>query len=512
MEPRPSRRATPPSPDATAPATSGGYPPYDPYTAPEAQAVDGAYPAPGMDPNATTVYQQPGSAPQPGFGVPAGGPPGAQGTTRLGPLADEPVFYPNPGLPPNRPTYDPNRMEPRPADYALHPVGRVPPDHTPLNLRPAPPPVPQQPVPADRGNLLRGILAGAIGLVAVAALVLAFLAFANGGFGLFDDDPTPAPTEPAIVAGDVSAPAAASAPAGTDGTTSPDPDGSAAGEGVIPPAASTAPESSDPAPSEAGGTDGEQSAAASTPPGDEGEGAQSAEPEASDEEVTAQGDTDASPSASARESADSSPSPEPEGGEVAETIDAFLPPADDLPAGFETPTSEGERSLDEVAATFVGVDEDAAEAQANLEEWGWEDNQFITYDAAPQPANEDINRYAVSVHQFETADGASEALPAFVEAFGIAPIELAADQQVGDEVVAMQTTNDDGNLAVLYVRAGQYILKIDAASITGDPLPAALELAEQLVGPGEGGGDESTTDGTTDESGTEPEATEPPAV
>ncbi len=473
----------------------------------------GGYPAPGPGPGAPPVPNQPGPGQTQGFGVP----PGAQGTTRLGPLADEPVFYPNPNLPPHRPAYDPTRMEPR-ADYALHPVGRVPPDHTPLNLRPAPPPVPPPDVPADRGNLFRGLLAGAIGLVAVAALVLAFLAFANGGFGIFDDDPPP--TEPAVVAGNpsdpaVAADASASAAAGTDGAAPTAPSGSATGQGVIPPATSSEPEPSaepeattEPAPSDANAPTAETSAAPSAPASDDA--AASSEPEASGDGEVAATDTEAS----AGSSAQPSPSPDAGGGEVTAAIGDFLPPSDDLPAGFDAPTAEGERSLEEVAATFVGVDEDAAAAQAELEEWGWVANEFITYDAAPQPANEDINRYAVSAHEFETADGASDALPAFVEAFGVAPLDLPAEDAVGDEIFAMQTTNDDGNLAVLYVRTGQYILKIDAASVAGDPLPAALALAEQLVGSGDSEGDTSADDaGTADEGTTnEEEASEPPAV
>ena len=439
--------------------------------------MSGGYSAPGADPGATTVLNQPGPGSTQGFGVPSGG----QGTTRLGPLADEPVFYPNPNLPPNRPAYDPTRMEPR-ADYALHPVGRVPPDHTPLNLRPAPPPMPPPEVPADRGNLLRGILAGAIGLVAVAALVLAFLAFANGGFGLFDDDP--APTAPAIVAGDPSQPAAgadgaASAPAGTDGATSTEPSGSAPGQGVVLPATSVEPAASDenaPAP--------EESEVASA----------SAEPETSQDGEVATTDTEAA--ASAERSTASRPSPASGGEEVTAAVGDFLPPPDDLPPGFDTTSDAGERGMAEVAESFVGVDEDATEAEANLENWGWVTNEYVVYDAAPQPANDEINRYGVSVHEFETADGASDALPAFVEAFGVAPTELPADDQVGDEIIAMQTTNDDGNLVVLYVRTGQYILKIDAASITGEPLTAALALAEQLVGPADGG--------TTDEESAPP--------
>ena len=459
MEPRPpSRRdattiAAPPAaePNGHGPGPAGDYPPggpdgypssapFDPYTAPEAQ---------------------------PPYGPTAGYP--GDSATRLGPLADEPVFYPNPGLPPNRPAYDPVARYDARSEYALHPVGRVPPDHQPLNLRPAPPPVPPQIAPPDRNNLLKGILAGVIGLVAVIALVAAVLAFANGGFGGSGDAP-PAATVPVVAGQPGGAPAGVASPS-VQQSASPG-SGVAGGAPVIPPASSLAP------------------AASATGDAPGGEMASSAAP-ASD--VLARGDArssggSAAPSGSGAADAGASPRASGSASASARTggngdIAAFLPSPEALPAGFDAPSDEGDRTLSEVAGTFVLEGEDATQAQADLEGWGWMDNQYVAYDAAPQPANEDINRYAVSVHEFETEAGATDALPAFVDAFGVSPAELpAGTQEIGDDLVALQTTNDDGNLAVLYVRSGVFLLKIDAASVAGDPLPAALDLARQLVG------------------------------
>ena len=472
MEPRPPARrdATSFSPPAAAPnghgpaADSGHQQPtaqFDPYTAPEA---DPGYDAQPGYPGQPGQIPQPGYGPPPGYGPTAGYP--GDSSSRLGPLADEPVFYPNPGLPPNRPAYQPAGRYDARSEYALHPVGRVPPDHQPLNLRPAPPPVPPVMAPPDRSNLIKGILAGVIGLVAVAALVFAFLTFANGGFG---DDDAPPPTAAAQVAGQPSG------AAGVAGAASPSVAPSAApsapavsGTGVTPPAQSAAPGAA---------SDGAVTSAA---PG------ASAEPSGGADEPES---SDAGGGIPASDEEDAESSPEPSGTADEEAgatgtgdIANFLPAADTLPAGFDAPTDEGDRTLTEVAGTFVGEGEDATQAQADLEEWGWTDNQYVAYDAAPQPPDEEINRYAVSVHAFETEDGASDALPAFVDAFGVPPVDLPAAQQVGDEIVAIQTTSDAGNLVVLYVRSGAFILKIDAASVAGDPLPAALELAGQLVG------------------------------
>ncbi len=429
--------AAPPAaePNGHGPGPAGDYPPaapFDPYTAPEAQ---------------------------PPYGPTAGYP--GDSASRLGPLADEPVFYPNPGLPPNRPAYDPVARYDARSEYALHPVGRVPPDHQPLNLRPAPPPIPPQIAPPDRTNLLKGILAGVIGLVAVVALVAAVLTFANGGFGGGDDSP-PAATVPVVAGQPGGAPAGVASPSVQQSAA---PGNSVAGGGpVIPPASSSAP-----AASATGDAPADETASGDAP---------------------ASGDAGASAGASAKPSGGAGASPRASGSADAGArtggggdIAAFLPSPEALPAGFDTPSDEGDRTLSEVAGTFVLEGEDATQAQADLEGWGWVDNQYVAYDAAPQPANEDINRYAVSVHEFGTEAGATDALPAFVDAFGVTPAELpAGTAEIGDEIVALQTTNDDGNLAVLYVRSGVFLLKIDAASVAGDPLPAALELARQIVG------------------------------
>ena len=462
MEPRPPTRrdaTTIAAPPAAEPNGHGGGA-ADAFSPPTMSQPPTDYqPTAAFDP-----YTAPESQPQPPYGPTAGYP--GDSATRLGPLADEPVFYPNPALPPNRPAYDPVARYDARSEYALHPVGRVPPDHTPLNLRPAPPPVPPQLAPPERNNLIKGILAGVIGLVAVVALIAAVLAFANGGFGGGDDSPPPA-TVPVVAGqpGDGAAGAAGAASpsvVASPSTSSP----AAAGAPVLPGASSAAPSAGASAEPSAGEDASEGETASAAPASDDA--SSSAEPSAG---------AGASPSPRASRSASSQASSAGTGG-----ITAFLPPPDDLPAGFDTPSDEGDRSLSEVAGTFVAEGEGASQAEADLEGWGWLANEYVAYDAVPQPANEDINRYAVSVHEFETEDGASEALPAFVDAFGVEPTELPADTVIGDEIVALQTTNDDGNLVVLYVRSGVFLLKIDAASVAGDPLPAALDLAEQLVG------------------------------
>ncbi len=460
MEPRPPTRrdaTTIAAPPAAEPNGHGGGAVGDVSPPSTYQSPTDYQPTAAFDP-----YTAPESQPPPPYGPTAGYP--GDSATRLGPLADEPVFYPNSALPPNRPAYDPIARYDARSEYALHPVGRVPPDHTPLNLRPAPPPVPPQIAPPERNNLIKGILAGVIGLVAVVALVAAVLAFANGGFGGDDDAPPPA-TVP-VVAGQPGEGVAGAASPSLEASPSSGPS-VVAGAAVLPGAASPVPAAdASVAPSTVADASGD--APASDAPASDAAAAASAEPSAG---VAASASPRASRSASGEVSTAGT------GG-----IAAFLPPPDDLPAGFDTPSDEGERSLSEVAGTFVVEGEDASQAEADLEGWGWLANEYIAYDAVPQPANEDINRYAVSVHEFETEDGASEALPAFVDAFGAEPTELPADTAIGDEIVALRTTNDDGNLVVLYVRSGVFLLKIDAASVSGDPLPAALDLAEQLVG------------------------------
>lgn len=458
MEPRPtSRRAAPPdlaSTDSVAPPPdssdpSGGYSPadfapeagsaatYDPYTAPEA----------------TSYF-----APMPG-GAGAG-----EGLPRLGPLADEPVFYPNPSLPPNRPNYDPETAAyQRRADFALHPVGRVPPDHQPLNLRPAPPPAPPPVMPSNRDALIRGILAAVIGLAAVVLLVIAILAWSDN-VSLFGGSGDPTPTTSSLLAGPSGASglavASGSAPAPAAAS------GSAAGNipigGAPSPSGAASGGNADVGPGTAPvGSAGQDTGSASASTG-------GSQPSGSSRPRSSTGLASARPSGSGGTNASGSSG----------DINAYLPDSSAVPDNFSQ-TDAGERTKDEVAATFGP---DPSQASANLDDWGWQANSYVVYDATPQPPNDEVNRLGVSVHQFDSADGAAAALPAFVESFGAPQIDLPADANLGDNAVAMQTTNDDGNLVVLYVQKGNYVLKIDAASISGDPMQAAIDLAQKLVG------------------------------
>ena len=435
LSPAPNGSVAPPadSPGSYAPANGygpedgGSAAPYDPYTAPEA----------------TSYF-----APMPDDGDPS------QAQTRMGPLADEPVFYPNPSLPPNRPSYDPDAAAyQQRADFALHPVGRVPPDHQPLNLRPAPPPAPPPVMPSNRDALIRGILAAVIGLAAVVLLVIAILAWSDN-VSLFGGSGAPTPTAGSLLAG----PSGASGVAIASGSAIAAASGSSTGNI---PVGSGAPSPSGAASDSSAGPG---TAPASSAGQDAGRASGSGQLSGSSRPRSASG----SPRGSGGTNASAS------GGDIS----AYLPDSSAIPAGFSQ-TDAGDRTKDEVAATFGS---DPTQASTDLDTWGWQANSYVVYDASPQPPDDQVNRLGVSTHQFASADGAATALPVFVESFGAPQIDLPADANLGANAVAMQTTNNDGNLVVLYVQKDNYVLKIDAASVNGDPLQAAVDLAKTLVG------------------------------
>ncbi len=159
---------------------------------------------------------------------------------------------------------------------------------------------------------------------------------------------------------------------------------------------------------------------------------------------------------------------------------SLLPALSDLPAGFER-TEDDRRTLEMVVSGFNDPDE----ATQLLQEWGWEQNSYRTFQI-PSGANLDPNATSfinVSVHRFADGDGASNALSYFVDAViaaqGLATFDV---DPIGDETVALKGSPDGANLTVVYVRSGRFLIRIGGSSIQGDPTQDVLDLAKKIVG------------------------------
>lgn len=158
---------------------------------------------------------------------------------------------------------------------------------------------------------------------------------------------------------------------------------------------------------------------------------------------------------------------------------SLLPTTGDFPDGFER-TENDKRTEDAVASSFA----DPAEATEKLEEWGWEENAYRTFeipaDKEPDPnATTFIN---ISIHYFTEKTGSRKALSYFadsvIEAQGLEEITV---DKIGQETRALKGSPDGTNLVVLYIRYGNYLIRIGGSSPQGDPTQDVIDLANKIV-------------------------------
>jgi hypothetical protein len=158
---------------------------------------------------------------------------------------------------------------------------------------------------------------------------------------------------------------------------------------------------------------------------------------------------------------------------------SLLPTTGDLPDGFER-TENDRRTEEAVASSFA----DPAEAAVKLEEWGWEENAYRTFeipaDSGPDPS---LTTYVnISIHYFGAKNGARHALSYFADSViqlqGLEEIEV---EKIGQETRALKGSPDGVNLVVFYVRYGNYLIRIGGSSPQGDPTEDVLELAKKIV-------------------------------
>lgn len=164
------------------------------------------------------------------------------------------------------------------------------------------------------------------------------------------------------------------------------------------------------------------------------------------------------------------------GDTAAGSAEAWLPDVSDL-EGEWTVTDEGQRTKTEVAAA-IGANGDEL-----LTSWRWRENYFREMTRVdPQSFPGETTFVSVSVHRFENAEGAAEALTALsdivVEAQGLQDVETPV---IGDKARGLAGPGDGVNLYVLYVQDGEYLLRLGGSSVTGDPSVTINTLAQQMV-------------------------------
>jgi hypothetical protein len=154
----------------------------------------------------------------------------------------------------------------------------------------------------------------------------------------------------------------------------------------------------------------------------------------------------------------------------------YLPEATDLGEGWSV-QDEGERTREDVAVQ-LGDDGDAL-----LTSWRWRENPYrnlIRGNAANFPS--EATFVSVSAHRFASQEGAAEALQYLADIVvtgqGLQDVEM---EPIGDESRGLFGPSDGANLYVLYVRDGNYVIRLGGSSATGDPSELVDAVAQQLV-------------------------------
>ena len=123
-------------------------------------------------------------------------------------------------------------------------------------------------------------------------------------------------------------------------------------------------------------------------------------------------------------------------------------------------------------------------AATKLKQWGWKENVFTTFEIPAADATDpNATTYMnVSIHRFSNADGAAAAFTYFSDAVVAAQhmTDVTVDK-IGDQTRELSVKSTDSNLAVVYIRSGNYLIRIGASSPTGNPSADILALAKKVV-------------------------------
>ncbi|MEZ4500569.1 MAG: hypothetical protein R2839_10950 [Thermomicrobiales bacterium] len=201
-------------------------------------------------------------------------------------------------------------------------------------------------------------------------------------------------------------------------------------------------------------------------------------------EPTATSATIAEPTATSGAAPEPSPTSEPASQQVAPPAESdtggseavaadFLPDVSDL-GGDWIVQAEGERSQAEVGEALGEGGEDT------LVQLGWQANLFRDFNR--EVADDETFFISISVHQFATSEGASEALAYFSQVLASTGLyQDAAEVTIGDASVAMEGTQSGANLYALYVLDGNILVRFGGSSLMGDPAPYVNTVAAQII-------------------------------
>lgn len=158
----------------------------------------------------------------------------------------------------------------------------------------------------------------------------------------------------------------------------------------------------------------------------------------------------------------------------------WLPTASGIGSGFEQ-TENGSRGKDEVVGSFPP--DQAETVAAALDEYGWQENVFRNF-TSETAGDDEVYVVSVSVHRFDSEQGAKDALALFAEGgrVGQGLTEVGA-KKLGEGSIMLQGQIEGGNIYVIYVRQGDFVFRIGGLSRSGDPAEFTTEITKQIIEP-----------------------------
>jgi len=162
------------------------------------------------------------------------------------------------------------------------------------------------------------------------------------------------------------------------------------------------------------------------------------------------------------------------------TIERLLPTVRVLPDGF-VQQSNVEASREEVATSLGDPDE----IDALLAGWGWNGNwqrQFEMDPALVSGPDQTIVLF-VSIHRFDSVDGAGQAFPFFTQkAQELTGLAVGDGPALGDQTLWLIGGDAGANTVSVYIQRANVVIRVYGYSASGQPQQDVVDIATNIVG------------------------------
>jgi hypothetical protein len=133
--------------------------------------------------------------------------------------------------------------------------------------------------------------------------------------------------------------------------------------------------------------------------------------------------------------------------------------------------------------SVVANSPDPATAAQQLQEWGWAGNYYRVF-AADSPPRNAAGWVELSIDQFDSVDGAAQALVAYADARRASHHEQGVDLGLfSDQSEAMSGSAYNGNEVTIFARRGDLVIRATGITPHGDPTADVVEAILKILVP-----------------------------